>query len=55
MKCPSLYHLSNVNLKCTLSDISISTPACLLGAHRPGKFSSSLSPVFIFVNKMGLL
>jgi hypothetical protein len=28
MKCPSLACLTNVNLKSTLSDISIATPAC---------------------------
>jgi hypothetical protein len=28
MNCPSLFCLTNVNLKSTLSDISIATPAC---------------------------
>jgi hypothetical protein len=31
MKCPSLSNLINVNLKFTLSEISIATPACFLG------------------------
>jgi hypothetical protein len=43
MKHPSLSHLINVNLKSTLSDVSIANSACL-GGHWPGKSSSSLSP-----------
>jgi hypothetical protein len=31
MKCPSLSWLTNVSLKSTLSDISISTPASFQG------------------------
>jgi hypothetical protein len=31
MKCPSLCHLTTVNLKSALSDIGIATPACFLG------------------------
>jgi hypothetical protein len=31
MECPSLSHLINVGLKCTLSEISIATPACFWG------------------------
>jgi hypothetical protein len=31
MECPSLSHLINVSLKCTLSKISIATPACFQG------------------------
>jgi hypothetical protein len=42
MECPSLSHLINVSLKSTLSEISISTPACFHG-HWLGE-SSSLSP-----------
>jgi len=42
MKCPYLSRLINVNLKSTLSYISIATPACFQG-HWLGK-SSSLSP-----------
>jgi hypothetical protein len=29
IECPSLSHLINVSLKSTLSEISITTPACL--------------------------
>jgi hypothetical protein len=32
MECPSLSRLINVGLKSTLSEISIATPACFLGA-----------------------
>jgi hypothetical protein len=31
MECPSLYHLINVGLKSTWSEISIATPACFQG------------------------
>jgi hypothetical protein len=31
MKCPSLSYLTNASLKCTLSDITIATPACFGG------------------------
>jgi hypothetical protein len=31
MECPSLSHLINVDLKSTLSEISIATPACFQG------------------------
>jgi hypothetical protein len=31
MACPSLSYLINVGLKCTLSEISISTSACFQG------------------------
>jgi hypothetical protein len=31
VECPSLSHLNNVGLKCTLSEISIATPACFGG------------------------
>jgi hypothetical protein len=42
MECPSLSHLTSVDLKSTLSEISIATPACF-GDHWLGKSSSSLS------------
>jgi hypothetical protein len=55
MKCTSLSHLTNVRLKSTLSDISIATLFSgaigfvnLLPAFHP-------KPVFLSVNKMGLL
>jgi hypothetical protein len=30
-KCPSLFHLTNVTLQSTFSDICIATPACFHG------------------------
>jgi hypothetical protein len=42
MVCPSSSHLINVNLKSTLSEISIATPACFWG-HWLSKSSSRFS------------
>jgi hypothetical protein len=57
MKCPSLSHLTNVSLKSTLSDVSIASPACFLGAIGLVNLLPAFhhKPVFISVNKMGLL
>jgi hypothetical protein len=56
MECPSLSHLISVNLKSTLSEISIATPACF-GGPLAGKSSSAFhpKPVLVFVNEMGHL
>jgi hypothetical protein len=56
MECPSLSCVTNVSLKSTLSDISITTPA-FLGSHWLGNLFPACypKPVFISVNKIGLL
>jgi hypothetical protein len=55
MECPSFSHLINVGLKSTLSEVSISTLACL-GDPWLGKSSSLYpEPVLVSVNEMGLL
>jgi hypothetical protein len=49
--------LTNVSLKSTLSDISIAIPACFGGVIVLVNLIPAfyLKPVFISVNKMGLL
>jgi hypothetical protein len=57
MKCPSLSCLTNVSFKCTLSDVSIVTPASFGGAISLVNLLPAFHPelVFISVNKVGLL
>jgi hypothetical protein len=54
MKCPSLFHLTNIS-EPTLSDISIDMPACfeVIGLVNLQAFHPK--PVFISVNKMSFL
>jgi hypothetical protein len=57
MECPSLSHLINVDLKSTLSEISIGTPACLGGGIGLVNLLPAFhpKPMLIAVGEMGLL
>jgi hypothetical protein len=56
MECLSLSHLINVSLKSTLSEISIATPACFLGAKNLVSLPAFYpKPVLVSVHEVGLL
>jgi hypothetical protein len=57
MECPSLSHLINVGLKSTLSEVSIATPACFLGATGLVNLLPAFhpKPMIISVSEMSLL
>jgi hypothetical protein len=57
MECPSLFHLINVGLKSTLSEINIATPACFWGPFSLVNLLPAFhpKPMLISVGVMGLL
>jgi hypothetical protein len=57
MECPFLSHFINVSLKPTLSEISIATLACFLGAIGLVNLLPAFNPnpVLVSVDEMGLL
>jgi hypothetical protein len=57
MECPSLYHLINVGLKSTLSEISIAISACFRGAIGLVTLLPAFhpKPMLISIHEMGLL